>query len=301
VLRHILADKADFVLEAMAADIALRLGALREAAAHAERAVTLAPNEPLALTTLAQTFLGVGAPERAAAIVTRLRQAQPDDQHLLALLATAWRLMGDHRYRELYDYDRLVGVRRLHTPEGWPDLAAYLAELAAGLQGAHAYHTHPFGLSVRDGSQAPDILNDPHPAIRAFPSAVAPLIAEHLQALGPGADPVRRRNTGRWSFNGVWSVRLRPQGFHANHTHPRGWLSSACYIALPSAVEGSGREGWLKFGEPGVPTRPALPAEHFVKPEPGLLALFPSYMWHGTVPFSGDEPRLTIAFDLAPT
>jgi hypothetical protein len=28
--------------------------------------------------------------------------------------------------------------------------------------------------------------------------------------------------------------------------------------------------------------------------------LFPSYMWHGTVPFGGDTTRLTIAFDIVP-
>jgi hypothetical protein len=96
-------------------------------------------------------------------------------------------------------------------------------------------------------------------------------------------------------------VRLRPNGYHANHVHPRGWLSSAFYVALPDAVEDERtRAGWLKFGEPGPPTRPALPPEHFVKPEPGLLALFPSYLWHGTVPFGGDEPRLSIAFDVVP-
>jgi len=43
-----------------------------------------------------------------------------------------------------------------------------------------------------------------------------------------------------------------------------------------------------------------LAAEHYVRPEPGHLALFPSYMWHGTVPFGGDRPRMTIAFDIAP-
>ena len=34
----------------------------------------------------------------------------------------------------------------------------------------------------------------------------------------------------------------------------------------------------------------------------GLLVLFPSWMWHGTVPFSGGEQdrRLTIAFDVVP-
>ena len=60
------------------------------------------------------------------------------------------------------------------------------------------------------------------------------------------------------------------------------------------------RAGWLQFGEPGPPTRPALPPEHFVKPAPGLLALFPSSLWHGTVPFGGDEARLSIAFDVVP-
>lgn len=87
-------------------------------------------------------------------------------------------------------------------------------------------------------------------------------------------------------------------GYHANHVHPMGWLSSACYIALPQVIE-RGREGWIKFGEPGISTAPKLEAEHFMMPAPGKLVLFPSYMWHGTVPFGGDEPRITIAFDLA--
>ena len=32
----------------------------------------------------------------------------------------------------------------------------------------------------------------------------------------------------------------------------------------------------------------------------GRLVLFPSYMWHGTTPITGDAPRLTIAFDAVP-
>jgi hypothetical protein len=61
-----------------------------------------------------------------------------------------------------------------------------------------------------------------------------------------------------------------------------------------------GHEGWLKFGEPGIPTSPALAPERFVKPEVGQLILFPSYFWHGTAPFSGEETRLSIAFDVLP-
>ena len=300
VLRAAIARGEDFVLQAMAADAATRVGEAQAALAHGERAVALAPAEAFALIHFAQACLAAGAPQRAAEAMTALRPQLPNDQHVIALLATAWRMLDDPRYRALYDYEAFVGVHRLSPPAGWPDLAAYLADLAQAASQAHAYRTHPFDQSLRQGSQAPDILNLDHPAIRAFPTAVAPAIEAHLVALRRGGDPVRARNTGRWAFQGAWSVKLRPNGFHADHVHSQGWLSSACYLALPKAVEGAGREGWLKFGEPGVPTDPPLAPEHFVKPEPGLLALFPSYMWHGTVPFGGTEPRLTIAFDLVP-
>jgi hypothetical protein len=120
-----------------------------------------------------------------------------------------------------------------------------------------------------------------------------------MQAIGQGNDPTRRRNRGRYRIHGIWSVQLHANGYHTNHVHPEGWLSSACYIDLPPAIEHD-RQGWLKFGEPGVVTRPPLPPEHFVRPAPGLLALFPSHMWHGTVPFGGEGTRLTIAFDVVP-
>jgi hypothetical protein len=126
------------------------------------------------------------------------------------------------------------------------------------------------------------------PVVRALFPAIEGPIRRHIAAIGEG---------GGYRFHGSWSARLAPNGFHVNHLHPMGWISSACYIALPAAVD-LGHQGWIQFGEPGVPTAPALAAEHLVKPEPGLLVLFPSYMWHGTVPFSGGEPRLAVAFDL---
>jgi len=43
-----------------------------------------------------------------------------------------------------------------------------------------------------------------------------------------------------------------------------------------------------------------LAPRRVIRPEPGKLALFPSYMWHGTVPFDDDQPRVTIAFDMTP-
>ena len=91
-------------------------------------------------------------------------------------------------------------------------------------------------------------------------------------------------------------MRLNGGGFHINHIHPEGHLSSAFYVRTPKALKGF--EGALKLGEPGPPTSPPLREDYLVKPEPGVLVLFPSYMWHGTVPFSSAEKRLSCAFDI---
>jgi len=37
-----------------------------------------------------------------------------------------------------------------------------------------------------------------------------------------------------------------------------------------------------------------------VQPVPGRLVLFPSYMWHGTIPLDASSARTTIAFDAVP-
>lgn len=80
-------------------------------------------------------------------------------------------------------------------------------------------------------------------------------------------------------------------------------MSSAFYVALPTTL-GDGvaaqQDGWIQFGQPLEDLGLDLPPRRIIRPQPGCLALFPSYMWHGTVPFTGDDPRLTIAFDMQP-
>jgi len=70
------------------------------------------------------------------------------------------------------------------------------------------------------------------------------------------------------------------------------------------AKKADGKEGWIKFGEPPFSAPDAQGKtqgpEHWVEPKAGRLVLFPSYMWHGTVPFSGDDMRLTLPFDVVP-
>jgi hypothetical protein len=232
--------------------------------------------------------LALGRGEAAARKGETLSAAYPQDLYVTALLAAAWRMTGDPRHSQLYDYNRLVKTYRITAPQGWATLEAYLADLERALDRLHGGLTHPVGQSVRHGSQTMRALIDyPDPEIAALFEAIDAPIRQHIAAMEEGSQG--------YEIAGAWSVRLNRQGFHTDHVHPEGWLSSAFYIRLPDAPE---REGWLKFGEPGTPTRPHLEAQHFIKPEPGMLVLFPSYMWHGTVPFSTDGTRLTCAFDV---
>jgi putative 2-oxoglutarate-Fe(II)-dependent oxygenase superfamily protein len=45
------------------------------------------------------------------------------------------------------------------------------------------------------------------------------------------------------------------------------------------------KQGWIKFGEPGYEVGLSTPVRRLVQPKVGWLVLFPSYMWHSTMPF----------------
>jgi predicted Zn-dependent protease len=270
---------------------------------YAQRLLAVAPNDYGARVAFGNACLAVGRAQAALEAADALHRANPTDGQALAMRADALRMLGDARYRELLDYQGLVRPALLDVPDGWPNLAAYLDDLVADLTRSHVLRAHPVINSLRGGTQVQLIPQDStYASIRAFPQAIDGPIRRYMEAIGHGTDPMRSRNTGRYRISGMWSVRLRPHGFHVNHYHQDGWISSACYLHLPPALDRHTGEGWIQFGESAFPTRPPLEPEYAVKPEPGLLVLFPSYMWHGTVPFSGgaDEYRMTIAFDVVP-
>ncbi|RZJ41166.1 MAG: hypothetical protein EON86_11020, partial [Brevundimonas sp.] len=250
-----------------------------QALVHAVRATSLAPADLRAWLRLTEVRLARRDTDEALALIEPLTERFPADQAVLSLAGLARRLAG----RPSDDQD-LVQAHVIDTPAGWPDLPSFLSDLAGSLRRLHGLRTHPLGQSLRHGTQtAVDLKASEDPVIQAFLGAVQGPISRHVAGLGVGADPLRARNTGAWRMAGCWSVQLAPGGFHAPHVHPNGWLSSACYIEVPAVVEAGGHEGWLGFG--GAPFAPEVfPPERFEKPEPGKLVLFPSYLWHGTVP-----------------
>lgn len=292
---------ADPAVQIAAADALLKAGRAAEGLPIAQAAAAAAPGRPGVLAQLAALQMALGEGAEALATARRGLQIAPLSQGLLACAETAGRLAGDAEAEALCDYQAMVGEHMIEHPDGWPTLEAYLADLAAALRGIHAYQRHPSDQSLHGGSQTTYLLTgSAEPAIQAFFRAVDAPIRAHMAALGQGDDPLRRRNSGAYRIHGAWSVRLRPGGYHRDHFHSEGWLSSAFYVETPEAALARGHEGWLRLGCPPFPTAPPLEPRRYVRPAPGKLVLFPSYMWHGTEPFTTDEARMTIAFDVVP-
>lgn len=273
-----------------------------EALVCATEAHTSAPLDAGLTENVVVLLLALGRAAEAWPMIETQRARRPRDQRWLAHLATAARLRGTPEYATLYDYSRFVRAFELAAPDGWPTLEAFHAELLPALEARHLLQAAPLDQSLRFGTQtARSLLAETHPAIRALLDELLRCVEQYRAALGRDDNhPYLERNAGAVHMSGCWSVRLRRGGHHVNHVHPEGWISSAYYVQVPAEVaDASLRSGWIKFGEPNVPT-PGAPAEHYVQPHAGRLVLFPSYMWHGTLPIQGDEPRVTVAFDVVP-
>ena len=285
-----------------AAQTALRRERLSDAERYVAMAAAADPQGRNVAQHQAIVDLALGRPDQALARLKATLERYPEDQSLWGWAATAARAAGDPLYGRLCDYDAMVGAYDIAPPAGWTSLDEFLGDLRNSLNSLHAYAQHPANQSLRHGSQTLHLLSgSDDPAIQAFFRAIDAPIRAHMAEIGQGDDPLRRRNTGDYRLAGAWSVRLRPGGFHKDHFHPEGWLSSAFYVETPdAALDSADREGWIRFGKPPFVTNPPMEADHYVRPKPGRLVLFPSYMWHGTVPFTTDEARMTIAFDAAP-
>lgn len=289
-----------------AAALLAQMGRAQEALALLEKAHRDRPDDQhseLGLKAgIGNAALLGGDPQKAAAMLEAVVARAPHDNNSLARLSTAWRLLGDARDEALMSYDELVRVFDLKPPEGFSDMAAFNAALEEELQRLHPQRREFLGQSLRRGTQtAGHLFGGGHKLVDRLKTRIDEAVARYIAGLGAdAAHPLHGRRRGGFAYNGSWSSRLGDCGFHVNHIHPMGWISSCYYAGLPACVaDENAKQGWIKFGEPDFDA--GLPIRRAIQPRAGRLVLFPSYMWHGTIPFHGEEKRTTIAFDIIPT
>ena len=250
----------------------------------------------------ARCHLRLGEYRRGAEELAPIAFADPLDYVVWAHLEPLWRLSGDARASWLIDYQRFVQGLEIPVPEGFADHEDFNHALKEILTGLHVSTAHPLDQTLRGGTQTYGrLFKRGEPLILALKTAIERRIAEYVAALPDDPEhPFLRYKGSLIRFSGSWSVRLFDQGFHVSHYHPLGWISSAYYVALPDSVADPTRpDGRIHFGLPPVEVPGNVGPVKEIQPQIGTLALFPSYCWHGTRPFTAADPRITVAFDVA--
>lgn len=285
---HLAADRDMFLMEAI----------FRSEVGEADTAEDIFASlgdDPAIVLARARTLFRRGDAGKAAALFEQVVATRPDDIAAWAYLGLAWRMTDDARHEWLCMQPGLYGTIELELE------SRQLDEVATVVRGLHRTRAHPIGQSLRGGTQTRGRLFwRTEPAIAALRRAVEDAISRFVSGLPPAdpAHPLLRYRERRLEMEGSWSVRLTQSGFHINHIHPQGVLSSACYLSLPPSLgRDGGQAGWLELGAPPRELGLPLGALAMVEPRPGRLALFPSYLYHGTLPFASGE-RLTVAFDV---
>jgi tetratricopeptide (TPR) repeat protein len=296
-------DPADPVAATGTARMLSLLGHHGEASRIFDAVLARYGNDVETCNNAAEAALLAGDPQKSLALYQQSLRHSPHNQSALAGWSVGLRLLGDERDEALNGYETLIQVFDLEPPEGFSDMAAFNAALNAHLDSLHPETGEYISQSLRGGTQTPaQLFGAGHDLVQRLQARISETVAGYIASLKDDAShPFLSRRAADFRYAGSWSSRLRDCGFHINHIHPSGWISSCYYVGVPDAVKDeTARQGWIKFGEPYFDVPLKDPIRRAVQPAPGRLVLFPSYMWHGTIPFRDVEARTTVAFDVVP-
>ena len=101
----------------------------------------------------------------------------------------------------------------------------------------------------------------------------------------------------------AWANISRDGNYNVPHVHMATW-AAVYYVSVPSQCSDAGVSGGLELLDPRPPAALLdMPGRFFatrrlIKPQPGLLVLFPASIMHLVHPFRGAGERISIACDL---
>ncbi|HEY0709678.1 MAG TPA: putative 2OG-Fe(II) oxygenase [Polyangia bacterium] len=274
-----------------------------EAAQALQRAKELAPVDNNYTLALGRVLLEGGWPDRADAEAKAYLARHPGHSGALALESLASLARGDEpAVARFFDYAKVVSATRLSVPRGFADIGAFNKALAAHAASHPTLMAAPASHSTYDGLHSGSLLVEPRGPTAPFEEAIEMAVGAYWERLeGETHQPFVARRPHDVVL-AMWCIVLGRGSHQGPHIHPAAWLSGVYYPQIPEGIRtGAGPEGWLEFGKPDreFPTK-ITPPLHRVRPEEGLVVIFPSYLYHRTIPFQEDGTRISVAFDVVP-
>jgi tetratricopeptide (TPR) repeat protein len=262
------------------------------------------PGNTDACRRLVTALLHVGDAEAVIAVTDRLAAQGIGHARLFAARMLAFARLG--RIDDARATNGLAAFRYrqpLVPPPGWANLAAFNTALVDELK------THPGLRYERHGTASCStwridaLATGAAPIARALLAQIADDAHRHITALSDIAHPWVAARPEHGELRS-WCVITESEGFEQWHAHPFGWMSGVYYAEVPdTVVTGSDPGGCIAFGLPdGLIGADAATrfGEDMVRPQPGLLMLFPSHSYHRTFPHRTAQRRICISFDISP-
>jgi uncharacterized protein (TIGR02466 family) len=142
-----------------------------------------------------------------------------------------------------------------------------------------------------------DFLRNPEPAVSALTNWITWAVKQMIDATaGPGVF------SGELSVS-AWTTISRAGAYHAPHSHPDSAWSGVYYVDAGTDSPDRPLSGVLEFLDPRTGaeavTAPGDPYGQVerVRPEPGLMVVFPSWLYHWVHPYAGQAPRIAVSFN----
>jgi Flp pilus assembly protein TadD len=280
-----------------------RIDRLNEALEAYEQATSLNPGDATIWVNRASAAMRLKDWANADSATTRALSIDPANRRGLAYRAMALTETGRREAAaEILDYDNLTRIIDLNDADAGGDLAALNAELVDHVQRHPDLTYEPVLKATKGGSQTPDLLAGDKGPVARLEAIMRDKISGYISEADPARHPYLAHAPANWQLI-MWGTCLNAQGRQAPHIHPGAWLSGVYYAALPPEMGKGGdqQDGWIEFGRGGdeFPTE-AEPVTRMFEPKEGRLILFPSFMFHRTIPFDSTQPRVSIAMDVEP-
>jgi len=145
---------------------------------------------------------------------------------------------------------------------------------------------------TRGGQQTHELLLNPSHSLKQVCEKIQSILINYGKQL---PKPIRLDSTHNYSLSG-WGVCLQSGGYQLRHTHPESLISAVFYIKIPEEIKDIASDnGSLYFSKRRAEQQNDTIK---IKPAPGKLVMFPSYLPHETTAFVSKTERICIACNL---
>ena len=157
------------------------------------------------------------------------------------------------------------------------------------------------GWAIRGGTVIRNLFETTNSSILKFEVLLRKAIDYYISNLPDNAEhPFLMGKTKKYTIDSCWVNLLDPGDFQSSHIHNNGWMSGVYYLDEPEIEPDKKHAGWIEFNRAGynLPHFAGEKGIELIKPKAGMFIFFPSYVWHGTIPYTHKYNRISISFDI---